>query len=381
MTDFEQSNGQDPAPTVQYPMPKKKRVEIGDHLEINWPMPNSGTLLLRGTIIEMQLRTRTKLGSRLKYLIKFDKLVKFDDGTDADEAWTRLLHMDYCVVQTRPTTLSRGRATLPRPRFNSYSKFAPATEKEQQALKSDCRDLYRRKGEATSWLGHSSKPRTRLEHLAKHVFNFHVKDLPASISQHANSGVEFWTQVRGSAGGEEVEDEVGGSSAHTYRASPSGLSLVHPDSIVMHWDKDEELYSEQGKFRHPYLSTVTYFTSAGAPTVVFDTGITPCGSYMYRVSTDADLEVGEADEAGVAANEPNGIATSTSTGDQSRSQSQSQSQTMALGPRVAWVSYPHPMKHIVFDGKSMSKLVVGLSVHVRVFVCVGVMCPFTARQR
>ena len=39
-------------------------------------------------------------------------------------------------------------------------------------------------------------------------------------------------------------------------------------SIGMHWDKDEDLVDQQGINIHPHLSTVTYLSDAGAPTLV-----------------------------------------------------------------------------------------------------------------
>ena len=40
------------------------------------------------------------------------------------------------------------------------------------------------------------------------------------------------------------------------------------ETIRFHWDKDEDLVDEQGIAVFPHLSTVTYLTHYGAPTVV-----------------------------------------------------------------------------------------------------------------
>lgn len=60
------------------------------------------------------------------------------------------------------------------------------------------------------------------------------------------SGAEWWVQVR------ECTDSTA--------SKPIGF----------HWDKDEELLDADGVNVHPYVSTVTYLTHHGAPTIVLD---------------------------------------------------------------------------------------------------------------
>ena len=68
-----------------------------------------------------------------------------------------------------------------------------------------------------------------------------------------SSGVEWWVQVR------EAHPDAG---ARSLRSRAARLS------IGMHWDKDEDLVDQQGINIHPLLSTVTYLSDAGAPTLV-----------------------------------------------------------------------------------------------------------------
>ena len=68
-----------------------------------------------------------------------------------------------------------------------------------------------------------------------------------------SSGVEWWVQVR------EAYPDPG---ARSLRSRAARLS------IGMHWDKDEDLVDQQGINIHPHLSTVTYLSDAGAPTLV-----------------------------------------------------------------------------------------------------------------
>lgn len=86
--------------------------------------------------------------------------------------------------------------------------------------------------------------------------------LPAvgESSERAEAGAEFWVQSR--------------------RAG---------EPINWHWDKDEQLRDAHGVVVHPLLSTVTYLTTGGAPTVLFD----------IRVGTDGELEVPKRGEGGV----------------------------------------------------------------------------------
>ena len=42
------------------------------------------------------------------------------------------------------------------------------------------------------------------------------------------------------------------------------------EGISFHYDKDEGLASIKGIMKHPAVSTVTYVTDAGAPTLIFD---------------------------------------------------------------------------------------------------------------
>jgi hypothetical protein len=73
------------------------------------------------------------------------------------------------------------------------------------------------------------------------IFRAHTTHVTFDV---ATSGVEWWVQVR--TGGDGRED------------------------ICFHCDKDEDLVDSAGVNVHPHLSTVTYLTSCGAPTVLLD---------------------------------------------------------------------------------------------------------------
>jgi hypothetical protein len=107
------------------------------------------------------------------------------------------------------------------------------------------------------WLAADAAPRCALESLARAVFDRHVPADVLRAFQQTNAdearfgdgrfgggcGAEWWTQVR------RVDDEC-------------------REAVAFHWDKDEDLVDDFGVVVHPLISTVTYLTSSGAPTVV-----------------------------------------------------------------------------------------------------------------
>lgn len=120
-------------------------------------------------------------------------------------------------------------------------------------------------GGRTYWLGAEDPPRCALESLARSVLRFHSTKLRASSAADADAvtGAEWWVQVRGAT-----------------QADPS---------IGTHWDSDETFKSELGEHVPPWLATVTYVTSGGAPTLVLPLGCDahgravrasrPCGAF------------------------------------------------------------------------------------------------------
>ena len=103
----------------------------------------------------------------------------------------------------------------------------------------------------TFWLSMNDNPRCMLEKMAKKIFNTHVKD--KSGLDPKSCGCEWWVQVRPSEG-----KRINSNSSEA------------KNGIQFHWDKDETLRDVGGGiFIHPHLSTVTYFTNEGSPTMVF----------------------------------------------------------------------------------------------------------------
>jgi len=104
----------------------------------------------------------------------------------------------------------------------------------------------------TFWLAANDDPRCLLEQLAKDIFMYHVKSIKEIDPD--TSGCEWWVQLRPSLNRNRINSDA--------KEAQRGIEF--------HWDKDETLRDATGVFVHPHLSTVTYLTSNGAPTMVFD---------------------------------------------------------------------------------------------------------------
>lgn len=113
------------------------------------------------------------------------------------------------------------------------------------------------------------KAQCRLEKMALEVFRHHV---PVECNYDAaTSGAEWWVQIRPSP-------PAGRYSMHAKDDSPGAREGdnqqedMSKKGISYHWDKDEDLRLMMGGTMniHPHISTVTYLTDLGAPTVVLN---------------------------------------------------------------------------------------------------------------
>jgi len=102
--------------------------------------------------------------------------------------------------------------------------------------------------EGSFWLPASSTPVNALEALARRIYDFHLRDhaRPSDlVIDPETSGCEWWANL-----------------------TRSDLLRSGAGDIGFHFDKDEGSYSEFGLVVHPLLSTVTYLTAEGAPTIL-----------------------------------------------------------------------------------------------------------------
>jgi hypothetical protein len=151
--------------------------------------------------------------------------------------------------------------------------------------------------------GNGFVPRFSLEQLAVDVFNFHTATAARGSFDPAKSGAEWWVQIRPSPG-------TGRYSMHASNddAQNNADDCVKKGGISFHWDKDEDLRLLTGgnTYVHPHLSTVTYLTGIGAPTLAIN----------FRVHS--------------------------LTGD-----------PLSNPEPEAFVSWPAPFKHLAFDGRHL----------------------------
>jgi hypothetical protein len=160
--------------------------------------------------------------------------------------------------------------------FRSVPAFVPELDPAVMTqLHTDCRRAFLMK---SYWLSASAAPRCMLEALAAAVFDFHTRGVAFDA---ATSGVEWWVHFRGPG----EDKKLGGTApplltpppppspfeCHRFRFAPSRTRshfYFAGESIGFHWDKDETLADVHGIKAYPQVSTVTYLSSAGAPTVV-----------------------------------------------------------------------------------------------------------------
>ena len=116
-------------------------------------------------------------------------------------------------------------------------------ETDAPALRADCSMAFALN--SSNWLAAMAEPRCALERLARAIFARHTEGV---VYNPDLSGAEWWAQVR--------------QGAHKHEA------------IEFHWDVDEhfcDLPGGGGVHVHPHLSTVTYLSPVGAPTLIIDT--------------------------------------------------------------------------------------------------------------
>ena len=126
--------------------------------------------------------------------------------------------------------------------FDRYAGLSsPDLPEAWEVVTEDCRKCF--VGESF-WLAAGSEPRCALEELARKVFELHVAGIDGTWDA-TKSGAEWWVQVRHEDDGQK-------------------------EAVSFHWDKDEDLVDDFGVNVHPAISTVTYLTTSGAPTLVLD---------------------------------------------------------------------------------------------------------------
>ena len=139
----------------------------------------------------------------------------------------------------------------------------------------------------TFWCSSDSQPRCVLERMALEVFKHHAGD---AVYDPATSGAEFWVQIRPSppAGRYRLLHEDDKKKNTSSKDDDVDLEST---GICFHWDKDEDLRLMMGGqvYVHPHISTVTYLSSIGAPTMAINYRVNPLnGEYIDTPIDDTE---------------------------------------------------------------------------------------------
>jgi len=156
----------------------------------------------------------------------------------------------------------------------------------------------------TFWMGGRERPRCVLEALALEILRLHV---PAEALSEA--GAEWWVQRRPGGRSSMLEKDFveRATSPPSLQRKRARLNLAEDMSIGprshrldWHFDKDEELAAGTPLFLAPQLSTVTYLTTFGGPTVVLNCVAHPMsGEPTALAPLFSDLPQGRVDGADV----------------------------------------------------------------------------------
>ena len=206
-------------------------------------------------------------------------------------------------------------------------------------------------GCTTFWLPASNfEPRTSFERLAKQIFDFHTKDLKANSGSEIDwnkSGAEYWTQKR------DLSKNVSASSGSR---SNDGVLRNDDTMIRFHFDKDEELVDQtDGDITvHPQLSTITYLTDGGNPTLIFPHRQVPVATSGEEIEDSND----EGDNEDI---DQGGIRDGGNESDNNFCEDNNESSGISEGKQLqvqedielssVFVSYPKLGKHVSFDGR------------------------------
>ena len=225
--------------------------------------------------------------------------------TESSEASTtsssaRMMTMDY-ATHTRRTKLV---VVPPEAEDPSKSTTEPSSLQQQQQgildeLLLDCEVADSALMPRTFWMPATGMtPRCSLEQMALDIFRHHTRDAIQDNSPNNNnnidwtkSGAEWWVQLRPSPQGGRyavlAKEETEHKTNTTTKDNSPSTDLSH-EGISFHWDKDEDLRLLMGgnTYIHPHISTVTYLTNKGAPTLAVNYRIHPLTGEWLDESMD-----------------------------------------------------------------------------------------------
>ena len=221
----------------------------------------------------------------LNFRLDGDGRTALPEGEHKGLVRAKALHYETQTVRTSFTLSSD----------NSDDGLSTSNEELMDELLMDCEIADSGLMPRTFWIPSNGTPRFGLEQMALDVFEHHVQRLSDSsantnttlVFDPETSGAEWWVQLRPSpekAGRYSMlvhnqKDDHGEGSEKDL--SKSGISF--------HWDKDEDLRILCGgnTYLHAHISTVTYLTDLGAPTLAVNCRVHPfTGEWMVPSARD-----------------------------------------------------------------------------------------------
>ena len=172
---------------------------------------------------------------------------------------------DFAVCLDGEGRVSGSTIACPETGFAVFDGLLSMRTNTVVSLRADCLLASWPMAKGSFWLPWDATPSNALEALALRIFQFHTERTALS---GITAGAEWWANV---------------SHSETI-ARKNGYG-----DIGFHFDKDEAAFELSGLFIHPVLSTVTYLSASGAPTVVVPMGISPDGTYTHHISPFAQL--------------------------------------------------------------------------------------------
>lgn len=193
------------------------------------------------------------------------------DSDSGDESYTDLevvLDEDCRIFGSRPLCLQYEFTSCNHSAFIDKESNALNPVSIIDVLKNDVDSIF--DGCTTFWMpGRGFEPRTTFERLALKIFTHHMRNVPSEEMGEIDwrrTGAEYWTQRR------ELAAPCGQASLSSAASGEmQSHTLVNDDSMIrFHWDKDEDLVDQtDGRITvHPQVSTVTYLTDGGSPTII-----------------------------------------------------------------------------------------------------------------
>ena len=163
---------------------------------------------------------------------------------------------------------------IPRTQFASYIDALSVSDAHKATFLQDCSRVFTARTKedsegystgSTYFLPAVMQPRCALEELAKKIFCAHVSTLDKSLWDPERSGSEWWTLVLDSG------DSNGKAPVSGDDDGDDDEEEEEEEEVGFHFDADYGLEEQLPNFLlHPRVSTITYLSDTGVPTLILD---------------------------------------------------------------------------------------------------------------